>query len=356
MVRAPFRISQYPVTVHDYLSVSPERRAAILRLAEHWRPGRVAALSTHMNADGDGCGSETALARLLAQRGMVVRIVNSTPWPDLFAFLLGDDVQNASPQGAEALLGIDQLIVVDINDVTRLGTLAPEVRALTVPRLVIDHHLAGNDPAGEFVFSDTTACATGELIFDVARTLDLEITPDIARSIYTAILTDTGGFRFSNTSPRSHAIAAELMSVGVDAEEMYRRVYASSPVGRVRLLAEVLQTLGVDESLGLAWLSMRAGALTAHGVRQEDLDGIVEHARSIAGTKLAIFFRDLGHKKVKASFRSTGAFDVNAFARRYGGGGHARAAGALIAGTMDEVRDRVLADARAELAAPHAAR
>jgi len=123
-------------------------------------------------------------------------------------------------------------------------------------------------------------------------------------------------------------------------------VYASAPAGRVRLLAEVLQTLGVDESKGLAWLSMNAGALEQYDVRQEDLDGIVEHARAIAGTRMAVFFRDLGHGKVKASFRSTGGVDVNAFARAFGGGGHARASGALIAGSLDDVRERVLAAAR----------
>jgi bifunctional oligoribonuclease and PAP phosphatase NrnA len=339
------------VTIQDYLAVPPARRDAILRLAEYWQPGRVIAVSTHINADGDGCGSEAALARLLAERGLTARVVNPTPWPDLFRFLLGSDVQDATAEGAEALLGIDALVVVDINDVTRLGQLTEAVRGLTVPRLVIDHHIVSADPAGDVIVSDPHACATGELVYDVAVVLDLEITPAIAEALYTAILTDTGGFRFSNTSSRAHAIAAALMARGVDPEAMYRRVYASAPVGRVRLLADVLQTLGVDESLGLSWLSMRAGALGDYGVKQEDLDGIVEHARSIAGTKLAIFFRDLGNKKVKASFRSTGAFDANVFARHYGGGGHARAAGALISGSMDAVRERVLADARAALAA-----
>jgi phosphoesterase RecJ-like protein len=176
--------------------------------------------------------------------------------------------------------------------------------------------------------------------------LGFEITPRIARSLYSAILTDTGAFRFSNTTPRCHAIAADLLAAGVDPEELYQRVYASAPAGRIRLLAQVLQTLGVDEQKGLAWLSMQAGAMEEYHVRQEDLDGIVEHARSIAGTKMAVFFRDLGHGKVKASFRSTGGVDVNAFARNFGGGGHARASGALIAGSLDDVRDRVLAAAR----------
>ena len=280
---------------------------------------------------------------------MQVHIVNPTPWPELFDFLLADDVADRTADGAEALRDIDLLIVLDISDVKRLGSLADAVRTLSVPRLVIDHHIASEDKAGDVILADTTACATGELVYDLACELEFEITPRIARSLYSAILTDTGGFRFSNTTPRSHAIAADLLANGVDPEELYQRVYASAPAGRVRLLAEVLQTLGVDESKGLAWLSMQAGAADRFKVRQEDLDGIVEHARSIAGTRMAIFFRDLGHGKVKASFRSTGGVDVNAFARGFGGGGHARAAGALIPGGLDDVRERVLAAARAAL-------
>ena len=289
------------------------------------------------------------MARLLAQRGLQVHIVNPTPWPDLFAFLLDDDVQDRTRDGANALSAIDLLIVLDISDVKRLGALTETVRSLTVPRVVIDHHVPSDDRAGDVVLADTSACATGELVYDLACELELAITPATAKSLYTAILTDTGGFRFSNTTPRCHAVAADLLSVGVEPEEMYQRVYASAPVGRIRLLAEVLQTLGVDERKGLSWLSMPAGALEQHGVRQEDLDGIVEHARSISGTRMAVFFRDLGHGKVKVSFRSTGAVDVNAFARTFGGGGHARASGALIAGTLDAVRERVLAAARQAL-------
>jgi phosphoesterase RecJ-like protein len=226
------------------------------------------------------------------------------------------------------------------------------VRKLNVPKLVIDHHIASDDPAGNIVLTDVTACATGELVYDLACALDFKITPAIATSLYAAILTDTGSFRYSNTSPRCHAIAADLLATGVDPEESYVRIYASAPVGRVRLLGEVLGTLGVDEEVGLSWLSMHAGALEKYGVRQEDLDGIVEHARSIAGTKMALFFRDLGYGKVKVSFRSTGATDVNAFARQFGGGGHAKASGALIAGSLDEVRDRVIAAAREYLSQP----
>ena len=312
-----------------------------------------------MNADGDGCGSETALARLLAASGLAPHIVNPTPWPEMFQFLLGDGVEDRTARGSKALKDIDVLVVLDISDVKRLGVLADTVRALRVPKLVIDHHIDSDEPAGTIVVRDIAACATAELVYDVAIVLGWEITAPVARSLYTGMLTDTGGFRFSNTSPRCLAVAAQLLACGVDPEDMYTRIYASAPAGRVRLMADVLGTLQVDEAVGLSWLSMQAGALEQHGVRSEDLDGIVEHARSIAGTRMALFFRDLGHGKVKVSFRSTGSTDVNAFARRFGGGGHAKAAGALIAGELSEVRDRVVEEAREYLRAdasmsPHA--
>jgi phosphoesterase RecJ-like protein len=330
----------------DPIAVPAQRRADIARLASELAPCQRVALSTHINADGDGCGSEAALARLLAQMGITTHIVNATPWPTMFTFLLGDDVCDRSAEGAAALEQIDRLIVLDISDVRRLGSLAPAVRALAVPPLVIDHHLPGEEPPGTIHLADVNACATGELVYDFAATLGLEITPAIATALYTAILTDTGGFRFSNTSPRCHAIAARLLAAGVDPEEIYRRIYASVPRGRLALLHDALESLEVDDVNGLAWVSIAAGVLEKYGVSGEDLDGIAEYPRSVIGVRLAFLFRDLGHGKVKISFRSVRGVDANALAKVFGGGGHARAAGALVSGTLEEVRGKVLAAAR----------
>jgi phosphoesterase RecJ-like protein len=287
---------------------------------------------------------------MLVAHGLVPRIVNPTPWPDMYEFLLGEGVDDQTRRGAKALRDVDLLVVLDISDVKRLGTLTESVRALQVPKLVIDHHLDSDDPAGPIVLSDTSACATAELVYDLAMVMGWAITPAIARSLYTGMLTDTGGFRFSNTTPRCLAVAAQLLAAGVDPEDMYTRIYASAPAGRVRLMADVLGTLQVDEKVGLAWLSMSPDALEKHAVKAEDLDGIVEHARSIAGTRMALFFRDLGHNKVKVSFRSVGGTDVNAFAKKFGGGGHAKASGALITGGLDQVRDLVVESAKEYLA------
>ena len=334
------------MTHTDLLIVPAERRTAIERLATHLTPGARVALTTHINADGDGCGSQMALAHLLAQRDMKCFIVNPTPWPALFDFLRDDAVPERSREGASALKDADILLVLDIADVKRLGILTDAVRALTIPTLTIDHHVAADEPPGPIIVSDTTACATGELIHDVAEVLALEITRAAAQGMYVAMLTDTGSFRFSNTTPRCHAIAARLLTKGLEPEELYRRIYASAPLGKLKLVGEALDTLEADEAAGIAWISVPADALERFSVNGEDLDGIVEHARSVAGTRMALFFRDLGHGKVKVSFRSTGDVDVNRFARQFGGGGHAKAAGALIPGSLDEVRRTVVEAAR----------
>ena len=332
--------------VVDLLAVSKERTEAIERLAREFRAGRSVVLSTHINADGDGCGSEAALARILTARGMSVRIVNPTPWPDTYEFLLGDDVVDATSEGAAAIHRADMLIVLDISDVKRLGNLADAVRKFKKTKLVIDHHIPSDEPPSSEILSDTAACATGELIYDVASIIGAEISPEIAVGLYVAILTDTGGFRFANTSARCLAIAAQLLAAGVEPEEMYRRLYASHPIGRLHLLRDALATLEVDPAYGISWISVAAGAAEEYGLKAEDLDGLAEHPRSVGGTRMAIFFRDLGHGKIKVSFRSTGTVDVNSFARQFGGGGHARASGALIPGTIEEVRHSVIGAAR----------
>lgn len=282
--------------------------------------------------------------------GIRSKIVNPTPWPDMYKFLLGDDVRDSSDMGARALKEADVLIVLDISDVKRLGVLAEAVRRLTIPKLVIDHHLPSDEPPSKLLLADTAACATGELIYDFATCVGLELTPDIARSLYVALLTDTGGFRFSNTTARCLSIAGQLIASGVEPEEMYGRLYASMPVGRLHLLRDALATLEVDPEYGISWISVAAGAAEQYGLKSEDLEGIAEHPRSIGGTRLALFFRDLSHEKVKVSFRSTGDVDVNKFAKMFGGGGHARAAGALIEGSLEAVRKKVVSAAREFLA------
>lgn len=337
-------------TWSNILEVPASRKEAIGRLAgvlNSIPTGRSVVLSTHINSDGDGCGSEVALAELLMQIGYDVTIVNPTPWPEMFRFLATEvKIVEVADGGAELMKKADLIFVLDISDLRRLSSLGKVVEQSNAPVLVIDHHVPADPPLGTDALSDTSACATGELIFDWAATLGLEITPSVARGIYVAMMTDTGAFRFSNTSPRCHAVASQLLLAGVDPEEMYQKIYASVPIGKIELLRDALDTLKVDAEAGLAWLEVKKDVLDRYQILAEDLDGLVEHARSIKGTKMAIFFRELPNGRVKMSFRAVGGTNVDLFAREFDGGGHKKASGALVSGSLEEVKERVIGRAR----------
>jgi phosphoesterase RecJ-like protein len=196
---------------------------------------------------------------------------------------------------------------------------------------------------------DPRACATGELVYDLAQSLKWTIATDAARALYVAIMTDTGGFRFSNTSPRCLQVAAHLLHHGIDPEQVYSEVYATSSEGRIRLIAEVLETLVVEGGTGLSWVTVPLGAMDKYGVDAEDLEGVVEFARSVRGTRLALLFRQLASGRIKVSFRSVGNVDVAQLAARFGGGGHRKASGASFEGTLGAVQSHVLEAARAYL-------
>ncbi|MFN0180760.1 MAG: DHH family phosphoesterase [Gemmatimonadales bacterium] len=311
--------------------------------------GRRVCLTTHVNPDGDGLGSEVGLAHLVRANGGTVIIANPTPTPPRFEFLFRDlPGVDKSDQAVKEIRRADAIVVLDISDLGRLGGLAAAVRerGATVPVGCIDHHVSpGTLPEGPR-YVDPTAAATGELIAEIAMANEWPLTQPAARALYVALLTDTGGFRFSNTHPRTLRIAAELLDRGIDPEAIYLDVYAGAPEGRVRLLAEVLQTLVVEPEVGLAWVTVPAGAIERHQVGSDDLDGVVEHARSIAGIKMALLFREIAQGRIKVSLRSVGAIDVAAFAHPFGGGGHAKASGLSLEGSMAVVQEQVLGAAR----------
>jgi phosphoesterase RecJ-like protein len=249
-----------------------------------------------------------------------------------------------SREAVKALRASDVIVVLDISDLGRLGMLSQTVAETRAPVACIDHHVSpGTLPPGPR-YLDPTAAATGELICEIALANEWPLTPAAARALYVALVTDTGGFRFSNTRPRTLRIAAELLETGLDPEEIYLDLYANAPAGRPRLLAETLSTMVVED--GLAWVTVPPGALERHQVTVDDLDGIIEFPRSITGVRLALLFREMSQDRVKVSLRSVGPVDVAAFARPFGGGGHKHASGLSLPGTLPEVQEKVLAAAR----------
>lgn len=327
--------------------VPARRKKGARALAETLAGASRIAMTTHVNADGDGIGSEVALVHLLRALGKEAWIANPTPIPARYAFLLdGVRQQDRTAEATAALRAADLFVVLDISDLGRLGNLAATIRSRGLVTACVDHHLSpGTLPEGPRLV-DATAPATAELIYDLAHVAGWPLTSDAARAIYVGLLTDTGGFRYANTAPRTLRVAASLLEHGLHPERIYEQVYATAPVGRLRLTAEVLETLVTEPAIGLSWLTVPAGAIERHGVTADDLDGLVELARSVQGTRLALLFRTLANGKIKVSFRSVGDVDVAAFAHPFGGGGHAKASGASISGTLDEVQRIVLAAAR----------
>lgn len=321
------------------------RRAPLVAIRDALLAARHVVLTTHINADGDGTGSQCAVAGWLAARGTSVHIVNPTPYPVGFLHLVEDRgwiADAGTPAGVAAIGDADTVLILDTGERSRIGRVAGDLSERTV--LVLDHHLPSERGFEGLVLQDQTACATGELVYDLLNLAGLR-RPWPARirdAVYTAILTDTGGFRFSNTSPRTHTIAAELLAQGVESEAVHRRVYGNQPLGRIRLLQAALDSLEVDDALPITWMSLGRSVLTSLGTTAEDLEGIIDHARAVRGTEVALLFRETSDRSTKVSFRSTGAIDVNGVARSFGGGGHAKASGALIPGTLETVQPEVL--------------
>jgi len=328
--------------------VPPERAVAAKSVAAVLAPGARVALTTHVNADGDGVGSEVALWHLLAARGHRPAIANPTPIPERFGFLVPNGADH-SDRAAKEIEAADVVVVLDISDIGRLGDLQRAIKQ-SHSVVCIDHHVSqGSLPDGPRLVAPEAA-ATAELVFDFASAVGWPLSRDAARALYVGLLTDTGAFRFANTSPRALRVAGALLERGVDPESIYESVYASAPEGRVRLMAEVLQTLVVEPEAGLAWVTVPPDALHRHGATADDLDGIVEYPRSIAGVHLALLFRQIANGRIKVSFRSMGDVDVADLAHRFGGGGHKRAAGASLEGSLADVQQQVLAVAREYLA------
>jgi phosphoesterase RecJ-like protein len=253
-------------------------------------------------------------------------------------------VDAKSVEAQELCDSADVAVVLDTGEVPRIG----RVRALIdgLPTVVIDHHPPGDRPIEGVSLRDSTASATGELVFDLIHRAGGPWPDHADLAMYVAILTDTGSFRFSNTTATSLQIAAELVGRGVGPDETYRRIYGSVPPRRYRLLERSLAFLEVDGEGGVAWMTVPADQFEALGAIADDLEGMVDYPRNVEGVEVGLLFRQIPRKGIKVSFRSNGAVNVNALARRFGGGGHVRAAGALIEGRLEQVRQDVTRAAR----------
>jgi phosphoesterase RecJ-like protein len=324
---------------------TPEHRVHAAReVAEALSSARSVVLTTHVNADGDGTGSEVAIAAWLETRGVEAHIVNPTPFPEAFRFMVPDRgrrwiVPADEPEAEEITASADTLLVLDTGEVDRIGRVRPMTRHLRT--IVVDHHPPGDRALEGLSFRDSTAAATSELVWDVLAAADGPWPEVSLLAMYVALLTYTGSFRFSNTSPLALRLAADLVERGVDPESVYNQVYGTAPLRRYQLLQACLETLETAD--GVTWMRVPTEVYQSLGNTPDDLEGLVDYPRSVEGTKVALLFRGTNRGATKISFRATGPqVDVNELAREFGGGGHVRASGAMIDAPMAEAIERVV--------------
>jgi phosphoesterase RecJ-like protein len=331
--------------------MSRELRAASRAALELFRWAERIVITTHVQPDGDGIGSEVALAHWLGSQGKAANILNPHPAPRRFDFLLKDiHAPGFDPETAERLLGpTDVLAVLDISVPARLGPLEPHVRAYEGEIVVIDHHLGPTGFRGVDC-RDTTAAATGELLHDLLVEWGAEITSEMATALYAAIAYDTGGFRYSNTTARTHQAAADLIGHGADIQEINQRVFESVSPTRARLLSRVFGEFHLEAGGRLAWIALSRDLMEGAGAEAEDVEGVVEALRSLEHVELAILFKEIERGATKVSFRSAGEVDVSQLAGQFGGGGHKNAAGAFLKRPLGVVVAEVLAAARGTFA------
>ncbi|GIW91108.1 MAG: phosphodiesterase [Pirellulaceae bacterium] len=314
------------------------------RFAERIKPLQTILLTSHVRPDCDALGSELGMALLLEALGKQVRIVNPQATPAMYAFL--DPHQRIRPReevSDQEIAECDGLIILDTSAWAQLGCMAEVVRASEACKLLVDHHV-GEDDLGAELFKDRQAEATGWLVYDAARCLNVPLTPEMAEPLFAAVATDTGWFRFSSTRPQTFACAADLVRAGARPTWIYDQLYQRDTVARVRLRGRVLERLQCEDNGELAYTFVTMDDLKELGALPSDTEDLVNEALGIAGVTVSLIFIEQPEQKVKVSFRSRGTIDCNQVARQFGGGGHREAAGATVAMALAEA-ERVVLDA-----------
>lgn len=295
------------------------------------------AVFSHMSPDGDTLGSMLAVGLSLEKMGKKVLFYNQDPVPANLAFL----------PGAERITSVlpsrwpEVLLFVDCADIQRTN-LAPEIFPPYCMVLNLDHHIS-NTKFARYNWVEAEAAATGELAYQLIRCLGTDIDQAVATDLYTAIITDTGSFQYSNTRPVTHRIAADLLEKGIDLVKIHDAIYNQNPLAQVCLLGKALEGLKLYADGQLAVMTLTLEDFAACGAKQEMSEGLINHARGIAGVEVALMLREVEKSVIKASIRSNLWFDVNALALKFGGGGHYRAAGCTIRDNLSEAEKQLIA-------------
>ncbi|MFY9587870.1 MAG: bifunctional oligoribonuclease/PAP phosphatase NrnA [Actinomycetota bacterium] len=282
-------------------------------------------LACHQGPDGDALGSMLALQLALKKRGVeAIASWGSEPFsvPRHYAFLPGLD--GLSPP--ETVTAAPELMVTfDCGSFERLGTLEPNARAAK-SLVVVDHHVS-NDSFGTVNLIDADVAASAVVVYHLIKRMRIDLDRDVAMCLYTGILTDTGSFKYRNTTPEIHAIAGDLISYGIAHDEIARLVYDTHPVGYLKLLAVALDRAELVPEASMIWTWITDDDLQKHGVGMEDTEALIDAIRTADVAEVACVLKELDPGIYKVSMRSKGSVNVGAVCESFGGGGHAFAAG-----------------------------
>lgn len=293
-------------------------------------------LTSHARPDGDAIGSVLACSQILRSMGKTADVYLYDGVPQIYRPLPFADSVIQVPRLPEHY---EAAIILECDSLQRTRLEGFDRKFL----INIDHHSSAR-PYGNVNWIDPQACATAEMIFRLAREASVNLSPEVATCLYTAVLTDTGSFCYSGTTERTFVLAQELVRCGADPVRIAQNVYFSNPTSKMRLLGSALGHLHQDGAL--AWMYVNRDDMERSGAREEDCEGLVNYALAIGEVEVAVFFRELADGRFRVSLRSKGAINVARIAEMFGGGGHECASGCAIEGPLSMAAERILAQLR----------
>jgi phosphoesterase RecJ-like protein len=295
-------------------------------------------LACHVNPDGDALGSMLGLAHGLRILGKEITVLSQDGVPDIYTFLPGcDAVQSRLPETVSFPLAI----VLDSGDISRIGPDVLTIINRSDKIIDVDHHISG-DGFGDIRVIDSTAASTAEIVFEFLKFLNVDIAEPIATCLFTGLITDTGSFRFQNTTGKTFRTGAELVDAGAKPSEIAEIVFDNRTLPATLVLGRALTSLQSAANGRVIWVKLTHADFVATGARDEDTEGIVNYARGVRGAEVGVFFREAVPGKIRISLRSHEGLDVSKVAGQYNGGGHRMASGCSFTGTLEDAERAVI--------------
>jgi phosphoesterase RecJ-like protein len=297
------------------------------------------AITAHIRPDGDAIGSCIGLSRMLKNAGKSPAVIDIEPVPDRYKFMI-DEGECFDSENFD-FSHIDCIIVLDSGSLDRAPEFITKWQS-NIPIINIDHHLS-NTKFGNLNFVDTKASSVGEILCRIASNTGLKINAHTAEALWVSIVTDTGRFSYSNTTPATMSAAAELLSTGINTADINHEIYNAMPLRQLKLRGRALERLTIHENGTVAMVTLSRNDFDELGCTPADTEDIVNLPRSLSGVAIALFLYEFPDTpETKISLRTAEPYDASEFCRKLGGGGHARAAGCALPGTVPAASEDIL--------------